>query len=127
MHGLLRELQSLSYDSKKAEEWLIQGIRQIQYKDVKHAIENNLFADDLLFAHFKKYMANPLLSPVIKYIFRKQWLIISPLLCDVREIRKIMIENRSEFEELLSDSKGISWLNTCAKRGYQRIYDYTWG
>lgn len=122
----LRELRSLLRNNKKAEEWLIQGLRQIQYNDVKHAIDNNLSADDLLFSHFDKYMSNPLLAPVIRCVFRVHWPAISHILCDVREIRKIMIENRPEFRELFETKEGILWLNSCAKRGYDRLYTFSW-
>jgi len=122
----LRELRSLLNNSQKAEEWLIAGIRQIQYEDIKHAIDKNLLADDLLFSYFEKYMTHPIIAPVIRCVFRVHWPAISHILCDVREVRKIIVENRPEFMELLGNKESISWLNTCVRRGYDRLYNFTW-
>lgn len=121
-----RELLSLLSNRRKAERWLIAGIRQIKYEDLEHAIENNVFADDILFNHFSRYTLNPILSPIIRAIFREHWRVVESLVSDVNRLYCILTENRPEFAKLLGNKKGITWLTMCAKRGYTRIYDYTW-
>lgn len=121
-----QELLSLISNKRKAERWLITGIRQVKYDDLKYAIEHNVFADDILFNHFSPYTLNPVLLPVIRTIFRNHWTVIEKILCDVNKLYSILTENRPEFDKLLGNKEGIAWLNLCAKKGYDKLYKYAW-
>lgn len=120
------ELTSLIKNSFKAEQWIIQGIKEVKIGDLDYAIKHNLPADKLLLAHFDRYISNPVLSPLIRAILKTHWSIAEKYLCDVSTLYKILTENRPEFARLLGNKEGIAWLTMGAKKGYQFIYGFCW-
>jgi len=121
-----QELLSLIYDDEKIEEWIRLGIKQVKYYDLKKAIDDDDDPDIILFEHFKKYLKNPLLKPIIITVFRVNWAQVENILCDVHGLHRTLTENRPDFKELLSTPKAKRWLNRCAKKGYNTIYGYVW-
>ena len=122
-----KELWSLIYDNEKIEEWIRLGIKQVNYHDLKNAIDNDEDPDTILFEHFSKYLKNPLLKPIIITVFRVNWKQAEKILCDVHGLHHTLTENRPDFRVLLSTPKAKRWLNRCAKKGYNTIYGYVWG
>lgn len=122
-----QELLSLLYDEEKIEEWIRLGIKQVNYYDLKRAIENNEDADKLLFAYFEKYLTSALLKPIIVTVFKVNWKQVDTILCDVPGLHRTLTENRPDFTKLLSTPAAKLWLNRCAKKGYNTIYGYVWG
>lgn len=122
----IQELYSLLTNKGKAESWIVEGIRQVKFEDLERAIRNNEPADDILFSHFNQYLQNSITRKVIILIFRMYWPEVEKILCDVPNLYKILTDNRQEFRDLLSSPEGIAWLNSCAKRGYMRLWKTCW-
>ena len=120
------ELMSLIKNSFKAEQWIIQGIKEVKIGDLEYAIKHNISGDEILLKHFNIYISNPLLSPIIRTILKTHWSIAEKYLTSVPKLYAILTENRPEFARLLGNNAGIAWLTKGAKKGYQFIYGFCW-
>lgn len=103
---------------------IVRGLRKIKYEDVKNAVENNVYIDDVLFNHFSKYTMNPTIGPLIKTVLRVHWDLVEEILGNAYNLYNILTENRPEFKKLLDTREGRVWLNEICKRGYQKLYRY---
>jgi len=84
-----------------------------------------MYVDNLLFNHFSPYLENPALKPFFKLIFRTYWDLVEYYL-NPYNLRNELIKFHPELKEILYSEKGIKWLNMTCRRGYEKIYLYTW-
>jgi len=105
---------------------LRQGLKSIKTQDIVQAIQKNETVDLILFNHFSSFMENPALKPLIQSIFKLHWDIVEYFLTNPENLRNELISTHPELKQILYSPQGIKWLNETCKRGYERIYRYTW-
>ena len=101
-------------------------MKKIPSDSLREAIEKGIYIDSILFNHFHKWMEHPVLKPLIQLVLKTHWKCIEELLTDAYKLREFIISERPELKEMLYSPKAIVWLNEVCKRGYARLYSYTW-
>ena len=111
----------------KLEQWIRLGIRQISYKDLKHAIENRVYADNILFNHLSWLTTkNKMTRAMFRAMLRLHWNLVEKYLCNMDFLYKTLTEDRPDFKQLLSGREAKHWLFQCARRAYDKLYYAAW-
>lgn len=63
---------------------------------------------------------------MIQTIFKCYWDVVEYFLVNPRNLRAEILKAHPDLADILYSEKGIRWLNETCKRGYKRIYEYTW-
>ncbi|MFH8107829.1 MAG: hypothetical protein QXJ25_02285 [Candidatus Aenigmatarchaeota archaeon] len=111
---------------KDVEKWIRLALRSIKYEDVKNAIENNIYADTIVFNHFSKVTKNKISLFTLRIILRLHWNIVEKYLCNMDFLLNVITEGRDDFKRLFSDIKSRNWLYNCALRAYNTLYNIAW-
>lgn len=116
----------MEISEKEIEKWIRFAIRSIKYSDVKNAIDNNIYADTIIFNHFSKITKNKISTIALRTMLRLHWSIVEKYLCNIDFLIKTLTEGREDFKNLFNDIKSRRWLFECAKRAYDRLYEIAW-
>ncbi|MCD6138679.1 MAG: hypothetical protein J7J91_08985 [Deltaproteobacteria bacterium] len=120
-------MQLSDITEERIERWIKLGIRQISYQDLKHAVENKIYADDILFNHLSYFtLRNRITKSMFKTILRLYWHVVERYLCNLDYLYRVLTENRPEFKHLLDSREARHWLYQCARRAYDKLYRIAW-
>jgi hypothetical protein len=125
MDSIKNKILELLNSREKLQKWIFLGIKNVKTQDLVNTIKQKIYIDNILFNHFSPYLESPL-KPLIKLLFQAYWDVVEKYLLYPENLRNLLVSAKPELKQLLFSKDGIKWLNENCKRGYHKIYKYTW-